>query len=87
MKSEVPLNTVHRVHELVEERNMNLSQLSKMSGIAPSTLRRAEERGTQLAVDTIFRICNALDISMSEFFAESTTTSKKTVVSAVSARS
>jgi len=82
MKSEVSPDTVQRVHDLVAERNMSLSQLSKKSGVAPSTIRRAEERGTQLAVDTIFRICNALDISMSEFFAVSNCNSKAKVSAA-----
>ena len=82
MKSEVPPDTVQRVHDLVAERNMSLSQLSKKSGVAPSTIRRAEERGTQLAVDTIFRICNALDISMSEFFSVSNSNSKAKVSAA-----
>ena len=86
MKSEMPPDTMQRVHDLVEERNMSISQLSKKSGVAPSTFRRADERGTQLAVDTIFRICNALDISMSEFFAESPTSSKGVVGPAVSSR-
>lgn len=82
MKSEVPPDTMQRVHDLVKERNMSISQLSKKSGVAPSTFRRADERGTQLAVDTIFRICNALDISMSEFFAVSNSNSKAKVSAA-----
>ena len=82
MKSEVPPDTMQRVHDLVEERNMSISQLSKKSGVAPSTFRRADERGTQLAVDTIFRICNALDISMSDFFAVSNSNSKAKVSAA-----
>ena len=70
MKSDVPLDTANRVRELLDERKMSLSQLSKVSGVSPSTLRRAEDRGTQLAVDTIYRICVALGITMSDFFRE-----------------
>lgn len=59
------MNTINRVQELADERRLTLCQLSK-----ESTIRAAKKRGNQLSVDTIERICEALDISPSEFFAE-----------------
>lgn len=62
------MNTVQRVYELIGERNMSLYRLSKLAGINYSTLKTSERRSGQLSVDTIERICHAIDISLSEFF-------------------
>lgn len=64
------MKTTTRVYELIADRNMSLTQLAELSGVAYSTIKMAENRNTQLSVDTIERICNALGITMSEFFAE-----------------
>ena len=64
------MDTVRRVQDLVAERHMTLYQLTQFSGISDSTLRSTRRRGGQLTVDTIERICDALDITLSEFFAE-----------------
>ena len=63
------MNTVQRVYDLIEERNIPLPQLVEMSGVARTTIKSAEKRGGDLSVDTIHRICNCLGISMSDFFA------------------
>ena len=64
------MDKVKRVQDLVAERHMTLYQLTQVSGISDSTLRSTRRRGGQLTVDTIERICDALDITLSEFFAE-----------------
>lgn len=64
------MRTIARVYELIDARGISLMKLSEMSGIAYSTTKMAENRNTQLSVDTIERICAALGISLSEFFAE-----------------
>lgn len=64
------MKTTTRVYELIADRNMSLTKLAELSGVAYSTIKMAENRNTQLSVDTIERICNALGITMSEFFAE-----------------
>lgn len=64
------MNTITRVYELLDDRAMSLTKLAEMSGVAYSTIKMAESRNTQLSVDTIERICNALGITLSEFFAE-----------------
>ena len=71
MKNRTPPNTVQRVLELMEQRNLNLYQLSQLSGVSHSTLRTTKARGGQLTVDTVFRICEGLGITMEEFFKES----------------
>lgn len=64
------MNTITRVYELLDDRALSLTRLAEMSGVAYSTIKMAESRNTQLSVDTIERICNALGITLSEFFAE-----------------
>ncbi len=64
------MNTITRVYELLDDRALSLTKLVEMSGVAYSTIKMAESRNTQLSVDTIERICNALGITLSEFFAE-----------------
>lgn len=64
----VILNTNARLDELLRARNTNIFQFSKDSGIPYSTLANPRYRKTQLSVDTIELICNALGISMAEFF-------------------
>lgn len=64
------MNTVARVYALAEAHHMTLYQLSQKSGISYSTIKTAEKRNGQLKIDTIERICQALGISLSAFFAE-----------------
>ena len=68
MNNENPLDTVQRVYDLLEERNLSLYQLAQISGVSHSTIKTTEKRGGQLKIDTIYRICNGLDITLSEFF-------------------
>jgi transcriptional regulator with XRE-family HTH domain len=64
------MDTVKRVYELVEANHITLYQLAQKSGVSYSTIKTTEKRGGQLKVDTIERICMALGISLSAFFAE-----------------
>ena len=64
------MDTLGRVYDLIAERDMTLYQLAKLSDVAPSTLRNTKRREGQLKIDTIERICAALNITLSEFFAE-----------------
>ena len=64
------MNTVARVYDLARKHHMSLYQLSQKSGISYSTIKTTEKRGGQLKIDTIERICRALGIPLSEFFAE-----------------
>ena len=64
------MNTISRVQELADERGLTFCQLSNIRSLSEATIRLAKKRGNQLSVDTIERICDALDISLSEFFAD-----------------
>ena len=62
------MDTMKRVNELIEERNMSLYRLAKSCDISYSTLKNTIQRNGQLTVDTIERICQGLGIPMYEFF-------------------
>ena len=62
------METVERVYELSAERNISINRLAEMSGVSISTIKTTKNRGGQLKVDTIERICNALDIPLYMFF-------------------
>lgn len=64
------MDTVKRAQSLIAQRHMTMHQFADMSGIAYSTINTAQRRGGQLKIDTIERICDALDIPLSEFFTE-----------------
>ena len=54
------MNTIARVMELADERDLSLFKLSQLYDVSYSTLKNAEMRGSQLGVPTIERICAAL---------------------------
>lgn len=65
-----PMDTVSRVYALLNERNMSLYQLARLSGVSHSTIKTTEKRGGQLTVDTIERLCEGLGITLYDFFRE-----------------
>lgn len=70
------MDTFGRLSELLEERNMTLYQVAKLSHVSRSTLNNAKKRGGQLSVDTIERVCDALGLTLSDFFATPSITSR-----------
>ena len=62
------MNTIQRVYNLIQERNLSLNKLATLCGVKYSTLQMAIKRGGQLSIDTIERICAGLDISLVSFF-------------------
>ena len=62
----------NRLVELRQELNIARSTLSKKSGVALSFINDIERGGKEPTVHTIKRLCNAMDISLSDFFSEKT---------------
>ena len=58
------MDTIARVMELADERNLSLFKLSQLCDVSYSTLKNAEMRGSQLGVPTIERICVALGVTL-----------------------
>jgi transcriptional regulator with XRE-family HTH domain len=58
-----------RLYFLLRERNLTMNRLATLSGLRQSTLSSLEARPTGVPkVDTIRLICQALEISVHEFF-------------------
>lgn len=64
------MDTMARVKEIAQERDLSLYQLAQLCDIPYWTLKRTDERNGQLAVNTIERICIGLRMPMSAFFEE-----------------
>ena len=62
------VDTIKRVQDLMQERDMNLCVLAKKCGISYSTIQTTARRGGQLSVETIERICQGLEITLKDFF-------------------
>ena len=62
------MNTIQRATDLAAERNISIYGLAKLSEVSYSTLRTATIRNADLTIDVIKRVCQALDISVAEFF-------------------
>ncbi len=64
------MDTLTRVQNLTAERGISIYRLAQMSGISYSTINTSKKRNGQLSVDILERICDALGISLAEFFAD-----------------
>lgn len=59
----------YRLLELCNERNITINKLSTMCGITQSTLNNIiSERNNSTTVSTIQKICDGLEISITDFF-------------------
>lgn len=60
-----------RIKELMNERNMNSSQLAKKSGIYRSTLTLFLNRKNRtIRLENLLYICEAFNIKLSDFFSD-----------------
>ncbi len=58
-----------RILELCYERNITINKLSTMSGVTQSTINNiVSGRNNSTMMSTIKKLCDGLDISISEFF-------------------
>ncbi len=58
------------LRRICEGKDVTLSRLAKMTGISKSTLSKIMKGEASPFLHTIFRICNALDISLEELIGE-----------------
>ncbi len=60
-----------KIKELMKEKNINSSQLSKLTGIYRSTLTMFLTRKNKtIRLENLLYICDALEIKLSEFFSD-----------------
>lgn len=61
-----------RILELCSERDITVNKLANISGVTQSTLNNIiSGRNNSTTVSTIKKLCDGLDISISEFFSSS----------------
>lgn len=58
---------IDRLYGLLREKNMTVNRLADVSGIRQSTLSNMFIRKSVPKVDMLYKICQALDISVVEF--------------------
>lgn len=59
-----------RIRELMEEKQWSEYRLAKMSGLSQSAISNLFKRNTLPSIPTLEAICNGLNITLSQFFAE-----------------
>ena len=59
---------VERLRELTKERGWTPYRLAKESGINPNTVTPIIKKGRVPKLDTLIKLCEGLNVSMSEFF-------------------
>ena len=64
------MDVINKLNQLRLERNMSVYRLAELSGINQSTLANTFSRGTVPSIKHLELICEALGVSMSQFFAE-----------------
>ena len=64
-----------RIDELNMERNWSRYELSKHSGVSESTINNIYNRGSIPSINTLESLCDAFDISLSQFFCTEENTS------------
>ena len=64
------MNVIERIDEIMEKQNLTDYQLSKLSGLSTSTISNMRKRNTIPSVATLEYICDALQITLSQFFAD-----------------
>lgn len=60
--------TTKRVADLAAQHNMTVFELARVCDVPYSTIKSTSQRGGQLGIDTIERICIGLRMHLYEFF-------------------
>ncbi len=64
------MNIMERIDELCRQHDISKYRLSQITGISQSAFSKMARQQSTLSLETIQRICDALGISMAQFFAE-----------------
>lgn len=72
MNKTPPNWVIKRISDMLKQRNWTIYRLAKESGLSYSSLNNLFVRNTMPTISTLMKICEGLNISMSEFFEEDT---------------
>ena len=65
---------IRNIHDLCERKGKSHYALAKMADVSPSTLHELMTGKTKPYLYTVYKICNALDISISDLLLEESST-------------
>lgn len=65
------MNIMERIDDLCRQHNMSKYRLSQITGISQSAFSKMARQQSTLSLETIQRICDALGITLAQFFSES----------------
>lgn len=68
------MDILKRIEELREERGWSLYKLGEEANLSPALLPNMYARKTLPSLPTLINLCEAFNISLSEFFGDETTT-------------
>lgn len=68
------LNIGERIRELRTIRDLSTSQLAKLVGVNQSFISQLENKQSGVKIETLYKICSALGITLSDFFADTNDT-------------
>lgn len=74
------MNVLDRIVELRTERNWTEYQLAEKSGLTQSTISSWYRKDLSPSIPSLEKICDAYDITMSQFFLEDSTTTDLTPI-------
>lgn len=72
-----------RVIELREQKNISTNKLANLAGVSQSYLRDIEMGNKNPTVEILSYICEALNVSLQEFFSENTKSINSFLLSAI----
>lgn len=64
------MDIINRINELCEERRISKYRLSQLTGISQSAFSKMNRQQSSLTIENIKRICDALGISLAQFFSD-----------------
>ena len=64
------MDTLQRLHQLLDERGWSEYRLAKNCGLSNSTIANSYHRNTGPSITTLEAICSVFGISLSKFFVE-----------------
>ncbi|MBQ8317023.1 MAG: helix-turn-helix transcriptional regulator [Lachnospiraceae bacterium] len=61
-------DVINRIKQLCKDKDLSFYRISKDSGIPQTTLTNMLNRGTTPSIYTLEKICETMDITLSQFF-------------------
>lgn len=67
------MDVIARINEIMKAQGLSRYELARLSGLSSSTLANMKRRNTVPTIATLEELCSALNISLSQFFADENT--------------